>query len=180
MDINLEDVRLATESAFNFAPGVFDSPVQMVFDFNLSSTENYTSTFNLDDLGSPAVHDTVEFDGSLSRSDFFLGDALHFDPDVWRPVAAHLGLTETSKDKFVTVEVAAKARAARVKDAIKANPEFNASDFQMQGSPGTTALYLTTLWDNDADAAPKEWVKAFFGKSCIAADLYCPPLTISC
>ncbi len=64
----------------------------------------------------------------------------------------------------MTVEVAAKARAARVKDAMAANKGFNASANQMQGSPGTTALYLTTLWDAEKDGAPKKWVRAFFGK----------------
>lgn len=48
---------------------------------------------------------------------------------------------------------------------MKANPGFNASKAQMDGSPGTTALYLTTLWDDEADGAPKAWVKAFFGRS---------------
>jgi hypothetical protein len=61
--------------------------------------------------------------------------------------------------------VAAKARAARVRDAMKVNKNFNASEAQMAGSPGTTGLYLTTLWDAEADAAPKAWIKAFFGMS---------------
>lgn len=132
--------------------------------FNLSSTENHTSTFNLNDLGSLAAHGTIEFDGSLSHNDLYFGDALHFDPAVWAPVAAHLGLPQTGVDKFVTIETAAKARAARVMDAMKVNPEFDASDLQMMGSIGTTSLYLTSLWDDKAGAAPKAWVKAFFGK----------------
>jgi len=65
---------------------------------------------------------------------------------------------------YITVEVAAKARAARQIAAKKANPAFNASEAQLMGSPGTTALYLTTMWDEDAGAAPKAWVRSFFGK----------------
>jgi hypothetical protein len=59
--------------------------------------------------------------------------------------------------------MAARARAARVKDAKSRNPEFNASASEVMGSPGTTGLYLTTLWDDRVGAAPKAWIRAFFG-----------------
>ncbi|KAK2808578.1 hypothetical protein FQN50_004610 [Emmonsiellopsis sp. PD_5] len=172
-EIDYDAISRATEGAYHYAPGTFDFAVDPVFQANLSSTETYTKTFNLDDLGSPKAHGTVEFDGSLSRKDFLLGgDALHFDPKVWEPVAQHLGLARHSakfrKEKYITVEVAAKARAARQKIAMEANPQFNASEFQKQGSIGTTALYLTTLWDDKADAAPKAWVKAFFEEERLA------------
>ena len=164
-DISLDDVRLATGQAFNFAPHAFDDAVGAVFAFNLSTTETPAFTFNLDDLGSAAAHNAVEFDGSLSRSDFLVtGDALRFDQDVWEPVAESLGLRGKDGEGVVTVEAAAKARADRVKAAVETNPAFNASDLQAKGSPGTTGLYLTTLWDDEAGGAPKAWVKAFFGK----------------
>lgn len=63
----------------------------------------------------------------------------------------------------MTVEAAAKAQAARIVDAKKANPTFNASANQMTGGQGTTALYLTTLWDDEAGAAPKSWIRTWFG-----------------
>lgn len=130
----------------------------------LSTTGNI-STFNLADV---AKHGYMEFDGSLSRNDFYFGDNLHFDPKIWATMSQRMALNEVTNDptsKYVTVEVAAKARAARVADAMKANPTFNASALEMVGSPGTTALWLTTLWDESAGAAPKAWVKSFFGKS---------------
>ena len=127
----------------------------------VSSTGN-ASTFHLADL---AAHDAVEFDGSLSRNDFDVtGDDNHFDPAVWGSVARSLGLYDNGGEGLVTVEVAAKARAARVRDAMAVNKGFNASENQMNGSPGTTALYLTTLWDAEKDGAPKKWVRAFFGE----------------
>lgn len=163
-DIGLVDVQQAIEGAYNFGHGVLDQAVAMVFAANLSTTANYNTTFNLNDLASRASHGTNEFDGSLSRSDFLLGDSLHFDHKVWDPVAKNLGLCNSRSGKFVTVEVAAKARAARVKAAMQANPNFDASDFQKAGSLGTTALYLTTMWDDEAKAAPKAWVKSLFRK----------------
>lgn len=141
----------------------------MAVDFKLTTTGN-SSTFNLDDL---KKHDAIEFDGSLSRNDYYFGDALHFDPAIFHTVAEKLDLYNipiSGKERFVSVETAAKATAARVRDAKQRNPSFNASANQMIGSPGTTALYLTTLWDNDADGAPKAWIKAFFGKDFLAGN----------
>lgn len=109
----------------------------------------------------------MEFDGSLSRNDFLVtGDALHFDKDVWDPVARDLGLRGKCGEKggVVSVEVAAKARAARQVAAKEANPDFDDSEMQAMGSPGTTGLYLATLWDDKKEGAPKAWVKAFFGE----------------
>lgn len=130
----------------------------------LSTTGN-SSTFNLADL---AKHNYMEFDGSLSRNDFYFGDNLHFDPKIWATMSHWMALNKVTSDpmsKYVTVESAAKARALRVADAKKVNPTFNASATEIMGSPGTTALWLTTLWDDSVGAAPKEWVKSFFGKS---------------
>lgn len=82
-------------------------------------------------------------------------------------VAERLGLYdfgELGVEQYVTVETAAKARAARVADAKRVNPEFNASAAQKLGSPGTTALYLLTLWDDKVGAVPKSWIRAFFGE----------------
>ncbi|GAB1319428.1 hypothetical protein MFIFM68171_09638 [Madurella fahalii] len=160
-DISLEVLRDAVAGAFNYERTLFDRPFHEALAFNLSTTGN-SSTFNLIDL---AKHDAVEFDGSLSRNDFYFGDNNHFNPTIWATVSKRLRLDEaghSKMDKYVTVEAAAKARAARVQDAMRVNPTFNASANQMVGSPGTTALYLTTLWDDKADAAPKAWIKAFF------------------
>lgn len=162
------------KGAYNYEHHAFDGAFQAALDFKLSTSGN-SSTFHLADL---AKHDTIEFDGSLSRSDYYLGDDLHFDPAIWHTVAEHLNLYKTGpseQDKYVTVEAAAKARAARVKDAMRANPRFNASTTQMFGSPGTSALYLATLWDAKAKAAPKTWVRAFFGTFCS-----CSSPTLSC
>jgi hypothetical protein len=163
-DISLADIQNGISQGYNFDPHAFDPVFQEVVDFKLSTTGN-ASTFNLIDL---AKHDTIEIDGSLSRNDFYFGNDNDFDPFIWAMTAKNLGLYDiqlTKKDQYVTVEVAAKARAARVAAAKKVNPEFNASVAEMKGSPGTTGLYLLTLWDEKADAAPKSWIRSFFGTS---------------
>lgn len=164
-NIDLASFRSGVSGAYNYAPTVFDTFFQAAVDLNLTTTGN-ASTFDLADL---AAHDKIEFDGSLSRNDHFFGDDNSFDPLIWASVAVRLGLYDiqkSEKDKYVTVETAAKARAARVRDAKWANPIFNASANEVLGSPVTTALYLTTLWAKALDAAPKSWIRAFFGMLC--------------
>jgi hypothetical protein len=161
-DIDINAVRSAVSSGYNYAPATFDSAFKQAADFNLTTTGN-ASTFHLADL---AKHDNVEFDGSLSRNDIFFRDNLHFDAKIWAATSERLKLNDLgpgNSERYVTVEVAAKAQAARVVDAKKANPSFNASANQMMGGPGTTALYLTTLWDDKAGAVPKSWIRAWFG-----------------
>ncbi|KAL2821231.1 Chloroperoxidase [Aspergillus granulosus] len=161
-DISLADLHAALVGAYNYAPETLDNAFQMALDFKLSTTGN-ASTIHLSDLNK---HGAIEHDGSLSRSDFDLGDNHSFDPEVWAGTAANLGLYDAGVDResdlYVTVEVAARARALRFKDAEALNPEFNVSEAALMGSIGETALYLTTLWDYAAGAAPKAWIRAFF------------------
>lgn len=163
-NIDIDAVRSAVSAAYNYAPATFDSAFKQASDFNLTTTGN-ASTFHLADL---AKHDNVEFDGSLSRNDIYFGDNLHFDDKIWATTSARLKLNDLGPEKserYVTVEAAAMAQAARIVDAKKANPNFNASENQMTGGQGTTALYLTTLWDDEAGAAPKSWIRTWFGTS---------------
>ncbi|KAK3987000.1 Chloroperoxidase [Cladorrhinum sp. PSN332] len=160
-NIDLASFQFAVKNAFNFEPHILDDVFDRVINFNFTTTGN-RSTFNLDDL---KAHDTIEFDGSLSRNDFFFGDDLQFDPVIWSTTANRLGLydcVKTEADKFVTVETAAIARAARVRDAKIANPHFNSSVNQQEGSPGTTGLYLASLWNETAGAVPKTWIRSYF------------------
>jgi hypothetical protein len=162
-NIDLAAVRSGVSQAYNFAPTTFDTAFNQAVAFNLTTTGNI-STFNLEDL---KKHDDVEFDGSLSRNDAYFGDDNNFNHAIWWTTALRLGLYDyglLGNDKYVSVEAAARARAARVRDAMAINPDFNASANEMSGSPGTTALYLATLWDDEADGAPKAWVRAFFGE----------------
>ena len=163
-NISLGDIRSAVSEAFNFDAKAFDGIFQTVVDANLSTTGRH-DTINLVDL---LAHDIVEFDGSLSRSDVSLGGGLHFDRKIWDVTASKLGINDfglSKESKLVTVETAAKARAARVAQDMKINSHFDASPIEMVGTFGTTALYLLTLWDDSIGATYKTWVKAFFGKS---------------
>ncbi|KAL4891082.1 Chloroperoxidase [Aspergillus ambiguus] len=161
-NLDYEAINKAAQDAYNFVPGFFTEAVQMVFDFNISTTDRPNETFHLFDL---ARHDTIEADGSLTRNDIYFGDDVHFDASVWAPVASDLGLNDYHySDRFVTIETAAKATRNRYSLAERVNPEYNASALQRATAYGTTALYLLTVWDDDNNAAPKPWVKALLGE----------------
>ncbi|KAE8341947.1 hypothetical protein BDV24DRAFT_174081 [Aspergillus arachidicola] len=161
-NLDYEMINKAAQAAYNFESGFYIDAVNMVFEFNISTTNRPNETFHLRDL---ARHDTIEADGSLTRNDIYFGDDLHFDATVWEPVAKDLGLDHyRDVDRFVTVDTAAKATQNRYGLAMSANPQFNASELWKQFQYGTTALYLLTLWDNDHNAVPKPWVKALMGE----------------
>ncbi|KAJ5120897.1 Chloroperoxidase [Penicillium bovifimosum] len=160
-NIDLKTFQNAISGGYNFEPNSMDFVFELAVNFNLTTTGN-PNTWNLFDL---ARHDEIEIDGSLSRNDIYFGDDVHFDHNVWAQTAKHLGLNDNrgpAKNRYITIEVAAKARAARVAEAMRVNPSFNNSANAMSGSPGTTALYLLTMWDYKVGAAPKAWVKPFF------------------
>lgn len=99
----------------------------------------------------------------MSRNDIYFGDDLHFSLVVWAPTAKTLGLDHiTADDAYVSNQTAAEAYIARQQAAQAANPHFTVSFNQKNGTIGTTALYLATLWDYEAKAAPKSWIKTFF------------------
>ncbi|KAL3481003.1 hypothetical protein BJX99DRAFT_253985 [Aspergillus californicus] len=111
------------------------------------------------------MHDVVEYDGSLSRNDFYFGDNLRFYPEIWATVVDGLGLYsigEDKEDRYVTVEVAAKARPNRVAEAMRVDPEFDVSANTFSGRPSTMALWLNTMCHYQVGAAPKAWVRSFF------------------
>jgi len=99
---------------------------------------------------------------------------LSFDHAIWATTADRLRLDEDDGEGYVTIEAAAKARAARVEDAKRVNPKFNASAAQTRGSPGTTVLYLATLWDEEGKGVPKRWVKAWMGEFFFPPPFFCP------
>lgn len=142
-------------------------------------TTGTNDTFHLGDLSLPASHNVCEFDGSLSRADLATGDASHFDIGTWYKTASRLGLYDLDYDHqhvfnagngtnnlgptaYVSVESAARAWSAHYAEDMAANKDFTVG--VVNGSVGTTAFYLFTLWDDATQSVPKSWVRSFFGK----------------
>ncbi|KAF4548684.1 Peroxidase-like protein 6 [Elsinoe fawcettii] len=118
-----------------------------------ASTTGYNDTFNLDDL---SKHNVIEHDGSLSRADIYSGDNRSFNKKIWRSV------TRFFEEDTISIEAAARARAARLKDAAARNPEFNLTAAGMQFSMVETALYQVVFGDPVLGNAVTEQVDYFF------------------
>ncbi|KAH8203546.1 hypothetical protein TruAng_002294 [Truncatella angustata] len=155
-NIDLPTIQSAFENAMGFAPEVFVGITQS--SLAVSTTGN-SSTFNLQDL---AFHNAIEHDGSLSRNDIFFGDDLHFNPLIWAATAARYGIRIPFASSVITVEIAARARAARVRDAKLVNPKFNLTDAGSSGSIGETSVLLTAFWDPNQGGVPKDYVRVLF------------------
>ncbi|KAJ5794339.1 Chloroperoxidase [Penicillium paradoxum] len=112
----------------NIDLSTFQHAISGGYNYELPSMD---SVFELASLVDLARYDDIEIDGSLSRNDIYFGDNVHFDPNIWAKVAKDLHLYDTLgsvENQYVTVEVAAKTRAARVVEAMRVNPSFNNSE----------------------------------------------------
>jgi hypothetical protein len=153
LNISADEVYWAFDTSLHWVHDVvFDGLVSEALS---ASTTGNASTFNLQDA---VKHNVIEHDGSLSRSDLALGDNLHFNETVWGPVAAWF-----TEDK-ISIVTAAKARAARVKAAQAANPQFNTPVGVAANTYFETALYLVTFGEKLVGNAPTSYIKALFGK----------------
>lgn len=114
--------------------------------------------FTLDDLNR---HNLFEHDASLSREDYYYNkDAVTFRPEVFKKFMSHF------KDmQYVTLQAAADARYAMVKDSRKRNPTFTYDTQQRITSYGETIKYFRTIVDPNTQQCPVAWVKILFGKS---------------
>ena len=60
------------------------------------------------------------------------------------------------------METAARARAARVKDAKLVNPAFDLTS--QDGSIGETSVFLTAFWNETVGGVSKEYARVLFGE----------------
>lgn len=155
-NIDLATIQSAFEAAMGFSTESFISITQSAL---AVSTTGNSSTFNLQDL---AHHNAIEHDGSLSRNDAFFGDDLHFNPLIWAATAARYGIRIPFTSPVITVEIAARARAARVRDAKLINPGFNLTAAGLSGSLGETSVFLTAFWNSTAGGVPKDYARVLF------------------
>ncbi|KAF2993640.1 hypothetical protein E8E14_000196 [Neopestalotiopsis sp. 37M] len=155
-NIDLATIQSAFEAAMGFSTESFISITQSAL---AVSTTGNSSTFNLQDL---AHHNAIEHDGSLSRNDAFFGDDLHFNPLIWAATAARYGIRIPFTSPVITVEIAARARAARVRDAKLINPGFNLTAAGLSGSLGETSVFLTAFWNETAGGVPKDYARVLF------------------
>jgi len=127
-----------------------------LFDFAITTNpEENATTFDLDHLGR---HNILEHDASLSRPDQYFGDVLKFDQSVFDKTKAFF------TSDVVDVEMAAKARIARIKDSQANNPEYSLSELGTSFSFGESVAYIIALGDVETGTVQRERVEYLFGK----------------
>lgn len=102
----------------------------------------------------------LEHDASLSRDDFYFGDDLTFNQNIFDQILSYYHGTDTA-----TIQLASNARYARVKTARAANPDFIYGARQVVLSYGETALYLSIMGDPVTGKAPVSFIESLFGMS---------------
>lgn len=99
----------------------------------------------------------IEHDGSLSRSDFALGNNHSFNRTIFNSVAAYF----RGKD-VISVRTAAEARVARINAARAANPQFTFGAQEDRFSQFESALYLRVFGKPSVGNAKRKWVEIMF------------------
>jgi len=114
------------------------------------------TTFDLDNIDEHNF--PIEHDASLSRADFNEGgDNYSFNQSIFDQVLSYYtGMANTS------IEVAAKAKYARVTTEEGSDPDFTYTPQQFVLSYGETALYISVMGNPVTGVAPLEYVEIFF------------------
>ena len=152
---------------------------------------NNTQTF---DMNTVSRHDypfgPIEFDGSISRDDFYFGDQVSFNPEIFAETRAVIeeGLLNgegTGDGTEIDLTLAAKARSIRVYNQSKRNPQFFFNETVLNLSCGTNALYISVLGDPINGVVKSDYMKILFGTFSLFSGpgagvaLHCiPPLAI--
>jgi len=117
----------------------------------------HSTSFDLDQLNK---HNVIEHDASLSRSDYNVSpdhDNHDFNQTIFDQVLrVYEGMTETS------IEVAAKAKIARLKFEMGEDSQIFYGPEQYTLSYGESALYLSTMGDPITGVGCFKFVKVLF------------------
>lgn len=140
-----------------------------LFDFGLLTSPLGTNatTWSLDDLG---VHNILEHDGSLSRSDAYFGSPLTFNQSVFDETKGYWG-----EGEVVDVGMAAEARAGRIRESRRVNPGFGLSELGREFAFGESVAYVVFLGGERGrreGVANRTWVEWFFGEFFFSSSLF--------
>lgn len=151
-----------------------------LFDFGLLTSPHgpNATTWSLDDLG---VHNVLEHDGSLSRSDAYFGSPLAFNQSVFDETKGYWG-----PGGEVDVAMAAEARAGRIRESRRTNPEFGLSELGREFAFGESVAYVVFLGGKrgrESGVANRSWVEWFFGEFSVLflfLDVFLGRMLINC
>lgn len=135
---------------FNFTPGTLEGPTAGA----LTTGTRGDGTFDLNDT---VKHNVVEHDGSVSRNDVAVGNALVFDANIWNRTLSHF------KSDTISMEEIAAARLDRFVTAQALNPAFNLTIDLLAATFVNHAVWQITLGDRVEGNANTQYTRVIFG-----------------
>ncbi|KAJ7576729.1 Cloroperoxidase [Mycena floridula] len=139
----------AALKVYNFAPEVIIPALHIGF---LASAD--ADTFTLQDI---TLHNTIEHDASLSRSDFALGDNVHFNETIFQTLAK----SNPGVDYYNGTS-AGQVMRERLQEDIHANPNITNTEKEFFIRTVESGFYLNAMGDPKTGVAPKKFVQIFF------------------
>jgi hypothetical protein len=153
--ITRELVEKAFDETLNIVPGTLEGPTAGA----ISTGKRGDGTFDLEDS---VKHNVVEHDGSFSRNDAAIGNALVFDPVIWNRTVSHF------RKDTVSVECVAAARLDRLATAQTLNPLFKLTPEGLTSTFINHALWLITFGDRVKGNANKQFLRIIFEQERLA------------
>ncbi|KAJ6562660.1 Cloroperoxidase [Mycena capillaripes] len=149
LNISVPMIMQAAIDGFNVGP---DAILQAA-KFGLLSGDDFT-TMNLDPL---KLHNLIEHDASVSRSDFGVGDNLHFNEMIFSTLA-----NSNPGVDYYNATSAGQVQHDRLAISLATNPNITNTpkEFLLRGRE--SALYLSIMGDPLTGVAPKKFVNIFF------------------
>ncbi|KAJ7596367.1 Cloroperoxidase [Mycena floridula] len=139
----------AASAIYNISPEILTLPTHLAL-----LTSGKADTFTLDDL---KLHNTIEHDASLSRSDYAVtGDNVHFNSAIFETLAR-----SNPTFPYYDVTSAAHVMHQRLEHSRRVNPAIINTQKELTIRLGESLLYLTVMGDNTG-VALKQYVNVFF------------------
>ncbi|KAF8150498.1 Cloroperoxidase [Mycena galopus ATCC 62051] len=148
-NITIRNVLQASQDVYNIDPSVLIGVAKLGL-----LTSNEPDTFTLDDL---KLHGTIEFDASLSRGDFALGDNTHFNETIFSTLA-----NSNPGVDYYNVTSAGQVQFARLAESERTNPNITNTDKEIGFRSFTFALTLAVFGNVTTGVAPKNFIQTWF------------------
>ncbi|KAJ7935272.1 Peroxidase, family 2-domain-containing protein [Mycena leptocephala] len=148
-NLTIRNVLQASLDVYNIDPAVLTGVAKLGL-----LTSNEPESFTLDDI---KLHGTIEFDASLSRGDFALGDNTHFNETIFSTLA-----NSNPGVDYYNVTSAGRVQFERLAESERTNPNITNTDKEIGFRSFTSALYLAVFGNVTTGVAPKNFVQIWF------------------
>ncbi|KAK7051531.1 hypothetical protein VNI00_004506 [Paramarasmius palmivorus] len=152
-NMTVETVLKGSLDGFNVPSAV----LSLIAKISPFTSNTFDGQFTLDDI---KLHNAVEHDASLSRSDYALGSNYIFNATLYNETLAN---SNPGVD-YYNVTSAGLVQKARLADSLTRNPNVRNTIKEVTIRNGESALYLCTMGGcaDPTGKAPKKFVDIFF------------------